>query len=87
LTEAILDKVTVQICHRVAGTEHHPTLDDAQAFICEVREQLNPVVERIVTKLAEDPDSLPKRAPTKSKAQVNGTAELMNVSLLGAPSQ
>lgn len=83
--DAVLDKVTDQICHRVAGSEHHPTMDDVQAFTGEVRDKLNPVVERIVTKLAEDPDWLPKRAPTKGRVPVNATADLMNTSLLGAP--
>jgi len=85
--DAVLDKVTDQICHRVAGSEHHPTMDDVQAFTGEVRDQLNPFVERIVTKLSEDPDWLPKRAPTKGQVPVDSTAELMNTSLLGAPSQ
>jgi len=84
---AVLDKVTDQICHRVAGSEHHPTMDDVQAFTVEVRDQLNPVVERIITKFAEDPDWLPKRAPTKGQLPVDGTAELMNISLLGALTQ
>lgn len=85
--DAVLDKVTDQICHRVAGSEHHPTMDDIQAFTDEVRDKLTPVVERIVKNLAEDPDWLPKRAPTKGQVPVDATAELMNLSLLGAPSQ
>jgi len=63
--DAVLDKVTDQICLRVAGSEHYPTIEDAQAFTAEVRHQLHPVIERLVTKLTEDPDWFPKRAPTK----------------------
>jgi hypothetical protein len=85
--DAVLDKVTDQIYHRVAGSEHHPTIDDVQAFTGEVRDKLNPVVERLVTKLAEEPDSLPRQSPTKGQVPVDATADLMNFSLLGAPSQ
>lgn len=85
--DAVLDKVMDQICHRVAGSEHHPTIDDVQVFTGEVRDKLKPVVERIVTKLAEEPDWLPKRAPTKGQVPIDATAGLMNFSLLGAHSQ
>ena len=82
--DAVLDKVTDQICHRIAGSEHYPTIDDVQAFTGEVRDKLNPVVERIITKFAEDPNWQPRRAPTKGQVPVNATADLMNFSLLGA---
>jgi hypothetical protein len=84
---AVLDKMTDQICHRVAGSENWPTIDDVQAFIGDVREKLTPVVDRLVTKLADDPTWQPKRAPTKGQGSVDGTAELMGLSLLGRPSQ
>lgn len=82
--DAALDKVTDQICVRVAGSENWPTIADVQAFTAEVRDTLTPVVERIVTKLAEDPNWQPRRAPTKGQVPVDATAELMNFSLLGA---
>lgn len=85
--DGVLDKVTDQICHRVAGSEHYPTAEDVQTFAAVVRDHLHPVVERLVTKLAEDPDSLPRQAPTKGQVPVDATADLMNFSLLGAPSQ
>lgn len=84
--DAFLDKVTDQICHRVAESEHHPTIDGVQAFMGKVREILNPVVKRIVKKLVKDPDWLPQRARKKGRAPRNDTEELMNMSLLGAPS-
>jgi hypothetical protein len=81
--DAVLDKVTDQICHRVAGNGNLPTIDDVRAFTGEVRDKLTPVIERIVTKLAEDPNWLPRRPPTRGGVPVNGTAELLNMSLLG----
>jgi hypothetical protein len=85
---AILDKMTDQICLRVAGSENWPTIDDVQAFASDVREKLAPVVDRLVTKLAEDPTWQPtKWAPTKGQGPVDSTAELMGLSLLGRPSQ
>ena len=85
--DAVLDKMTHQICHRVAGSEHYPTIDEVQAFTAEVRDHLHPVVERLITKLADDPNWQPRRAPTKGQVPVDATADLMNFSLLGAPSQ
>lgn len=85
--EAVLDKMTDQIGHRVAGSANYPTMDDVQVFTAEVRDHIHPVVERLVTKLAEDPDSLPRQSPTKGQVPVDATADLMNFSLLGAPSQ
>jgi hypothetical protein len=85
--DGVLDKVTDQICHRVAGSEHYPTIEDVQAFTAEVRAHLHPVVERLVTKLADDHGWLPKRAPTKGQVLANATADLMNFSLLGAKGQ
>jgi len=52
--DAILGKMTDQICVRVAGSENWPTIADVQAFTSEVRDALTPVVERMVTKLVED---------------------------------
>ena len=85
--EGVLDKVTDQISHRVAGSEYYPTIEDVQAFTDEVRHHLHPVVDHLVTKLAEEPESLPRQAPTKGHVPVDATADLMNFSLLGAPSQ
>lgn len=85
--DAVLDKVMDQICHRAAGSEHYPTMDDVLAFTGEVREELKSVVERLVSKLAEDPDQIPKLPPKKGRVPVNPTADLMNFSLLGALSQ
>jgi hypothetical protein len=85
--DAVLDKMTDQICHRVAGTENWPTIDEVQAFTGEVRDKLTPVVERIITKLAEDPNWQPRRTPTKGQVPIDGTAELMDLSLLGRLNQ
>jgi hypothetical protein len=85
--DAVLDKVTDQICHRVAGSKNWQTIEEVQTFTGEVRDKLTPVVERIVTKLVEDPNWQPRRTPTRGQVPVDGTAELMNLSLLGTPSQ
>jgi hypothetical protein len=82
-----LDKLTDQICHSVAGSEHYPTMGAVQAFVGEVREKLRPVVERLVTKFAEDPDWLPRQAPTKGQVPADATDDLMSFSLLGAKNQ
>lgn len=81
--DAVLDKVTDQICHRVVGSENWPTIDEVRAFTGEVRDNLTPVVERIVTKLAEDPNWQPKRPSKKGQVPVDTTAELLDLSLLG----
>lgn len=85
--DSILHKMTDQICHRVAGSKHYPTIEEVHAFLGAVRDHLRPVVERLVTKLAEDPDWLPRCAPKKRQGHVNTTAELLNVSLLGVKSE
>jgi len=85
--DCVLEKVTDQIIHRVAGSEHYPTIENVQEFAIEVRDHLRPVVDRLVVKLAEDPDWLPRQAPTKGQVPVDATADLMDFSLLGAPSQ
>jgi hypothetical protein len=82
--DAVLDRVTDQICVRAVGSEPWPTIDDVQAFTAEIRETLTPVVERIVTKLAEDPNWQPRQAPTRGQVPADGTAELLDFSLLGA---
>ena len=87
LIDGVLDKMLDQITLRVTGSEQYPALDDALAFATEVRDHLHPAVERLVTKLAEDPNWLPKRAPTKGQVPASATADLMTFSLLGAPRQ
>ena len=84
---AVLDKMTDQICLRVAGRGSWSTIDAVQAFAAEVRDALTPNIERLVAKLAADPDWIPKRAPTKCPTPVDPTAELLNFSLLGATNQ
>jgi hypothetical protein len=81
--DAILDKVSDQVCHKVVGTRNWSTIDKVRAFMREVRDQLTPTVERIVAKLGENPSWLPRKPSAKGQASVDGTVELMNVSLLG----
>lgn len=85
--DSVLDKFSDQICHRVAGSEHYPTVEDVQTFAAEVRDHIHPVVERLVTKFAQDPNSLPRQTPKKGDVPVNATVDLMNFSLLGAKRQ
>jgi hypothetical protein len=85
--EAILDRVIDQICHRVAGTENWPTFFDVKDFTDDVRNNLADDVERIATKLAQDPDCRlhSKRAKAKGESSSSPTEELMGMSLLGEP--
>lgn len=85
--DAILDKVTDQICHRVAGSDHYPTFEETQAFTGEVRNELNPAVERLIKNLVNDPNWLPKLPRGKAPGRDGITAELMKMSLLGAASR
>jgi hypothetical protein len=84
--EGILDRVTDQIGLRVAESSHCQTMENFLAFASEVRDRLRPDVERLVTKLVEDPNRLPRQAPTRGQVPVDATADLMDFSLLGAPS-
>lgn len=82
--DAILDKTSDQICHRVAGQEHWPTFYSVADFMNEVREDLAPVVDRIVNDFLRDPEAKPKRRRSKERTLGNPTADLMGLSLLGA---
>lgn len=80
--DAILDKVSDQICLRVAGKENWPTFYDIQEFMDTVRKTLEPVVERIATKFQHDPAWKPRQAAPKERASTNPTADLLGMSLL-----
>lgn len=82
--DAIFDKVSDQICHRVAGKENWPTFYDVQKFMQEVRQTLEPTFERIVANFEKDPAWKLRRAASKEQAPANPTAELLGMSLLGA---
>ncbi len=85
--EAILDRVIDQICHRVAGTENWPTFFDVKEFTDEVRRDLADDVERIATKLAQDPDCRlrPQRREATGTSSNGPTEDLLGTSLLGGP--
>lgn len=85
--EAILDRVIDQISHRVAGTENWPTFFDVKEFTDDVRHALADDIERIATKLAQDPDCRlqPKRVEAKSEPPSSPTKDLLGMSLLGEP--
>ncbi len=85
--EAILDCVIEQICHRVAGTENWPTFFDVKEFTDSVRQTLASDVNRMVTKLAEDPNCrLTAKRRDATGASHNGlTEELLDTSLLRDP--
>jgi hypothetical protein len=83
--EAILDKVSDQICLRVGETDDSRTFFDLKEHMDEVREIVACDVERIAANLASNPDWRPQRNPGKAKAHndASPTAELMGISLLG----
>jgi len=85
--DAIFDKVSDQICHRVAGKENWPTFYDVHSFMHDVQQTLEPAVERLVTNFEKDPEWKPKRAASKEQSTADPTAELLGLSLLGGSHQ
>lgn len=82
--DAILEKIFDQICHRVAGNEHWPTFYDVHEFMSEVRQSLEPAVNRIVTNFVRNPESRPRRVKPSDASPVNPTTNLLGMSLLGS---
>jgi hypothetical protein len=83
--EAVLDKVSDQICLRVGETDDSRTFFYLKEHMDEVREFVACDVEHIVANLASNPDWRPQRKRGKAKAHdaASPTAELMGMSLLG----
>jgi hypothetical protein len=78
--DAILDRVSDQICHRVAGTENWQTFFEVKDFTDSARRLLGPKLDRIATKLAKDPNS---RLTAGRRERTRSTEELLGKSLLG----
>lgn len=83
--EAILDKITDQVCLRVSETDDSRTLFELKEHMDEVREIIAADVEHIAVNLARNPDWRPQRKPGKAKAgdAASPTEELLGMSLLG----
>jgi hypothetical protein len=83
--EAILDRVIDQIALRVAGSENWPTFFDVKEFTDDVRRAVSNDVERIATKLAEDPNCrlMPRRQKVTKPSPASLTDEMLGMSLLG----
>jgi hypothetical protein len=80
--DAILDKVFDQICLRVTGKENWPTFGDVQEFTEDVRQNIEPIVEKLVANFEKNPAWLPRRAAIKGENSVDPTENLLNMSLL-----
>jgi hypothetical protein len=83
--EAILDRVIDQIALRVAGSENWPTFRDVKEFTDDVRRAVSNDVERIATKLAEDPNCrlMPRRQKVTKPSPASLTDEMLGMSRLG----
>ncbi len=79
----VWDTISDQIAQNVVGTERWPSFVDVQIFLNEVRNQIEPDVQRIAEKLALDPSWMPICKPEKNGEKTNPTAEMLSMSLLG----
>lgn len=77
--EAISD----QIAQHVAGKGPWTNFVDLQIFLNEVSAQIEPEVQRISQKLADDPTWMPTCKVDKSGTKSDPTADMMSMSLLG----
>lgn len=82
--DAILDKISDQICHRVAGSELWPNIYEVNRLMQEVREALESRVEQMVTDFVKDPASKPRQRKSAGISTRNSTADLLGLSLLAA---
>jgi hypothetical protein len=85
--EAMLDRVFDQISHRVTGKDNLPSFFDVEDSLRDIRQILEPAVERIITNFEQDTSWLPKRAGSKGKKAASATADLLGLSLLKGPTQ
>ena len=79
----VLDRVTDQITQQVSGSEAWPDISSVRDFLSQVRRCLEPDLQRIAKKLADDPNWNPTTRKRKRGEDTNPTQELMNMSLLG----
>ncbi len=79
---AILDQVFDQIGMQLGGSEVFPSFFDTHSFFAEVRLALQPNLDTVATRLAEDPHWKPILRRKKGEAKVDPTASQMQVSLI-----
>jgi len=79
----IVDRVTDQITQEVAGTTPWPDIPSVRDLFSQVRCCVEPDVQRIAKKLANDPNWNPTVRKRKQDDATNPTQDLLTVSLLG----
>ncbi len=79
----IWDTMSDQIAQDVTGDERWPNFVDAQVFLHEVRSLLEPGVQHIAEKLADDPSWMPTCKRESSEDKTDPAAEMLGNSLLG----
>jgi len=79
---AAWETVSDQIEHRLASPAGGRSLVDLQVFVNEVNHLIEPDVNRLAQKLADDPTQVPVRVGKKG-GKVDPTTEMMGMSLLG----
>lgn len=77
---AIWETISDQIEHRLASAER--TLVDLQIAVNEINQLIEPDVNRLAQKLAENPAQVPARVGKKG-SKVDPTTEMLPMSLLG----
>jgi hypothetical protein len=82
-SNGIVDRVTDQIIQELAGGTVWPDLPSIRRFFSQVRRCLEPDIQRIAKKLADDPSWSPTVRRGKKDGVANPTQDLLTVSLLG----
>ena len=83
----IVERVSDQITHDVAGTAAWPDIAGVRDFFARVETCVATDVQRIAAKLASDPRWSPTVKSKSKDAAINPTKELLSMSLLGIGKQ
>ena len=81
--DGIIERVTDQIAQSVAGTSQWPSFHDIRHHLGQVKQQVQPEVQRIADKLGHDPTWKPTASRSRKGERTDPTKEMMDMSLLG----
>jgi len=81
--DAIIERVTDQIAQTVAGTPQWPSFPDIRHYLGQVKQEVQPDVQRIADKLGHDPTWKPTASRSNKGEHTDPTKEMMDMSLLG----
>jgi uncharacterized protein YicC (UPF0701 family) len=81
--DGIVEQVSGQITHEVAGSEAWPTIAGIREFMAKVQSHIAADVRRIAKKLAADPTWLPTVSNRRKSDADSPTKELLSMSLIG----